>query len=434
MSEGLRNANLMVAVAGLVISLTGLMQALFGRFLEKGTRAFFLAFFGILSVYDVFILARALTWYKEGPGWANLSRVVFFGQAFISSVLTVLITGFLLYQSGYTKWWKQRVFSVAYMLWGVYAVILVYAQFFKIVYYVDDHNGYHRGPIFPIIMVAPVIIMVVNFIALHQNHHRLTKKQRHAFIIYLAVPLMGIIMQTVLFGIQFIVLGTSIGAFIMYLYISVGQRDEYYRNEKENERLKANILLAKMQPGFLISSLNTIKQLCAEDPGRAGDAISEFTTYLDRHMDALTVDTPIPFADEIKQTEEYLSLQKLRFGGSLKVVYHLKNIYFSIPTLTLQPLVENAVAHGIRESERGTGIVSIWSKRCADHFEVTVEDDGAGFDVSTLSDDGDSHSTLNNVRKRLKSISGGDLKIESEPGKGTKATIILPIDVNRGDR
>ena len=429
MSEGLRNANLMVAVAGLVISITGLMQAIFGRFLEKGTRGFFLAFFGILSVYDIFILARALTWYNTGSGWAMLSRVVFFGQAFISSVLTVLITGFLLYQSGHTTWWKQRVFLVAYLLWCVYTIILIYAQFSKVVYYVDDQNGYHRGPIFPIIMVAPVIIMIVNLIALHQNHNRLNAKQRMAFIVYLAVPLLGIIMQTVLFGIQFIVLGTSIGAFIMYLYISVGQRDEYYRKEKENEHLKVNILLAQMQPGFLVNSLKTIKQLNAEDPQKAGDAISEFTSYLERHMDVLTIDTPIPFADEMKQTEEYLSLQKLRFGGDLKVVYHLDNIDFYIPTLTLQPLVENAVIHGIRESNRGMGIVSIRSKRYKDHFEVTVEDDGVGFDVSTLPDDADSHSAIKNVSERLKSVCGGELRIESEKGKGTKATIILPIEV-----
>ncbi|MCR5097549.1 MAG: histidine kinase [Lachnospiraceae bacterium] len=428
MSEGLRNANIVVAVAGLVISIIGLMQALFGRFMEKDTRGFFLSFFGILCTYDIFILARALTWYNTGPGWAILSRIVFFGQALLSSILAFLITGFLLYQSGHEQWWKQRVFFVAYVLWCVYALILFYAQFSKVVYYVDDQNGYHRGPIFPIIMVAPVIIMIVNLFALHQNRDRLTQKQRHAFLIYLAVPLLGIIMQTVLFGIQFIVLGTSIGAFIMYLYISVGQRDEYYKKEKENERLKVNMLLAQMQPGFIINSLNTIGQLCAEDPPRAEEAISEFTTYLEKHIDALTVDTPIPFADEMKQTEEYLSLQKLRFGGVLKVVYHLDNIDFSIPTLTLQPLVENAVIHGIRESKKGMGIVSIRSKRYKDHFEVTVEDDGVGFDISAFSQDDDSHSTMKNIRERLRSVCDGDLRIESEIGQGTKATIILPIN------
>ena len=134
-------------------------------------------------------------------------------------------------------------------------------------------------------------------------------------------------------------------------------------------------------------------------------------------------------ADEMKQTEEYLSLQKLRFGGDLKVVYHLDNIDFYIPTLTLQPLVENAVIHGIRESNRGMGIVSIRSKRSKDHFEVTVEDDGVGFDVSTLPDDADSHSAIKNVSERLKSVCGGELRIESEKGKGTKATIILPIEM-----
>ncbi len=428
MSEGLRNANLIVAVAGLVISLIGLMQAILGRFLEKGTRGFFVAFFSILSVYDVFILARALTWYKTGPEWAVLSRVAFFGQAFISSVLTVLITGFLLYQSGHMPWWRQKVFYAAFALWFVYADILLYAQTNTIVYYVDDQNGYHRGPLFPIIMVAPVIIMVINLIALHQNKKLLSKQNQRAFLIYLVVPLISIIMQTVLFGIQFIVLGTSVGAFIMYIFISVGQRDEYFRKEKENERLRSNALLAKMQPHFLFNSLTTIDELCSEDIEKAREAISQFSTYLKGHMDAISIDTPIPFADEMKQTEEYLSLQKLKYGNGLRVVYHLDNINFNIPTLTLQPLVENAVIHGIRGSQSGTGIVTISSKRYRDHIEVTVEDDGDGFDVSALQDGADSHRGIENIRDRLKNVSGGDLKIESEIGKGTKAMINLPVE------
>ena len=430
MTQGLRNINLSISVAGLVLSMLGLFNIFLSKYLEKGSRRFFAIIFAVLSSYVFFIYVRNATFYHVGYGWALLSRMAFFVQALMSSVLTVLITGFLLYQSGRVRWWKEPVFYISAALWCIYAAILIYAQFSKTIYYVDDRNGYHRGGFFPVLIVAPVLIMVINLIALGWNKDRLSRRQRRAFLVYAIVPLMAMIFQAAFFGIQFIVLGTVMAALLMYGYIAASQREEYYRQVTENEHLKINILLAQIQPHFLYNSLMTIKYLCGEDPKKAQEAISEFTAYLRNHMDSIMIDAPIPFLDEMKQVQEYLALQKLRFGEELQVEYELEYTDFMLPTLTLEPLVENAVVHGIRGSKEGSGTVTIRSRRLAGRIEVSVTDDGEGFEPEHYNKCS-AHKGLSNASERLKKISGGEIRIDSKHGGGTTATIILPA--NGGD-
>ena len=428
MTEGIRILNLTVAVMGFTVSIIGLAQILYSRYLKKETRSFFVAFFCVLITYVFFILIRALTYYHTDPMWASVSRVAFFLQAFLSSVLTVLITGFLLYRSGEQKWYINPFFCTSFGLWCVYSAILIYAQFTDAIYYVNDDNSYHRGPFFAILMVAPVIIMVINLIALYTKRDSLSKKEKTAFFIYAAVPLLAMFLQTVLFGIQFIVLGTSVGGLLMFAYIDMEQRDEYYRQERENDRLKTDILLAQIHPHFMFNSLTTIRYLCKDDPKKAAEAITEFIAYLRAHMDSITIDSPISFSDELNLVQEYLSLQMLRYGDDLSVGYDLRYMDFTLPTLTLQPLVENAVIHGVRGSKTGRGKVMIRTSLKEDHVELEVEDDGEGFSPDELPDDGNSHTGIENVRERLYLVSKGELRFETGSKGGTRAIIILPME------
>ena len=109
------------------------------------------------------------------------------------------------------------------------------------------------------------------------------------------------------------------------------------------------------------------------------------------------------------------------------MAYDLESTDFRLPTLTLQPLVENAVTYGVRKSETGRGTVTIRSREYPDRWEVSVTDDGPGFVPDSLPGDSErSHVGLRNVRERLKHTCGGELRIDSVLGEGTTATIILP--------
>ncbi|MBP3240241.1 MAG: histidine kinase, partial [Oribacterium sp.] len=234
--------------------------------------------------------------------------------------------------------------------------------------------------------------------------------------------------QARVFGIHFIALSSVIAAIFMLSYMINDQTELYYMKEAENAKLKLDILQAQIQPHFLFNSLTTIKQLCVKDPEKASEAIDTFIVYLRHNMDSLTAEKPIDFSKELEHVKGYLELQKLRFGDDLCVEYDLEFTNFKIPTLALLPLVENAVTYGIRKSKNGQGTVIIRTKKVGDTVEVIVEDDGPGFVPEDVKDTRNKeHIGIINVRERVENIAGGELKIDSEIGKGTKAIITLSL-------
>ena len=427
MIESISDINFIIVVAGFVLCVLGLVETLIGRHLEEHTRQFFITFFTILTGYVFFNFLGQLTDSYTGVKWAIFSRFTLFSESLLSSILTVLITGFILYQSGEKAFYKKRTLHISLGIWIVYVIFLIYTQFFGVFYYIDDNNTYHRGSLYPLLLVPPALIMFFNIFVLWKSRAALSKQQKKAFAVYTIVPLVAMFIQMISFGIYYIVIGSVIATLFMFTYIVHDQNKRYYTQLEENAQLKIDILLAQIQPHFLFNSLTTIKHLCKKDPEKAEQAVSDFTTYLRHNMDSLSMDSCIPFADELSHVRCYLALQKLRFGDELLVEYELETEKFNIPTLTLQPLVENAVTYGVRRSESGKGTVKIKTAKFDDHIEISVIDDGPGFVSEALQGDKErSHTGINNVRERLNRIAGGELMIESEPGKGTKAVIMLP--------
>ncbi len=143
-------------------------------------------------------------------------------------------------------------------------------------------------------------------------------------------------------------------------------------------------------------------------------------------MSALSAAGLIPFEQELSHSMLYLELEQYRFEDALQVIYDIRSTDFGIPALTLEPIVENAVRHGIRSKPGGRGTVVISSLQTPDGYEVTVQDDGPGFVPGVLPDDGRNHVGIQNVRERLRSVCGGELLIRSEQGQGTSVTIRIP--------
>ncbi len=198
---------------------------------------------------------------------------------------------------------------------------------------------------------------------------------------------------------------------------------EHLRSELAENRI--SIMLSQIQPHFLYNSLNTIYGLCEKDPTAAKKAVNDFADYLRGNMDSLTRKCPVPFETELKHLNAYLSLEQTRFKKKLKIEWDIQTESFMIPALTVQPLAENAVKHGICKSEKG-GTLKIASRELSDCYEVEISDDGVGFDVNEKKNDGKTHLGIENVRQRLWKMCGGTLNISSEKGKGTVSVIRLP--------
>ena len=196
--------------------------------------------------------------------------------------------------------------------------------------------------------------------------------------------------------------------------------------EAELKESRVAIMLSQIQPHFIYNTLGTIERMCLKDPQKANELVRNFSLYLRGNFSELDSITPIRFAEELKHVEHYANIEKVRFPD-MNIEYEIEATEFVLPALSVQPLVENAIKHGLMRLETG-GTVVIRSYETPTHFCVSVTDDGVGFDPE-LPIDEKKHVGLRNIRGRLNAMVDGELILESKPGVGTKAVIMIPKEV-----
>lgn len=187
------------------------------------------------------------------------------------------------------------------------------------------------------------------------------------------------------------------------------------------------LMISQIQPHFLYNVLTTISNLCVTDPEEAEETTVLFSQYLRTNLDSLRNQEPVPFSTELMHIKTYVELEKKRFGDILNVEYDIKEQAFLVPSLGLQPIVENSIKHGIR-GKNAPGLIKISTDRIEEGYRIIIEDDGVGFDMNMPpKEDGRSHVGMNNVRERLKQMCNASMKIESAPGEGCRTEIIVPF-------
>lgn len=199
----------------------------------------------------------------------------------------------------------------------------------------------------------------------------------------------------------------------------------YQQVQKELYEAKVSVMTSQIRPHFMYNALTSIAMMCTIEPKTAQEATITFAKYLRGNMDSLKQTAPVPFTQELEHLKKYLYIEKLRFDDLLNIEYDIQTTDFELPLLSIQPLVENAVKHGVGMKEDG-GTVKISTRETDDAYEVIIEDDGVGFDVNEKKDDGKSHVGMENTKKRLRDMCGGEVIIESKIGEGTTAKVILP--------
>ncbi|HWR61627.1 MAG TPA: ATP-binding protein, partial [Clostridia bacterium] len=187
---------------------------------------------------------------------------------------------------------------------------------------------------------------------------------------------------------------------------------------------------AQIKPHFLFNTLNTISSFCDTAPEHARQLIDELSNYLRQSFDFKSLQMYVPIEREIMLVKSYVTIEKARFGDSLKVEFDIDGtIKVKIPPLSIQPLVENAIRHGIRK-KGGSGTVTIAARNTAEGVLVSVEDNGSGISPDklemVLEPDAASGIGLCNIDSRLKALLGKGLTIESKVGKGTRITFLVP--------
>ena len=191
------------------------------------------------------------------------------------------------------------------------------------------------------------------------------------------------------------------------------------------------IMISQIQPHFIYNTLGAIQQLCKEDPEQAARLVQNFSVYLRGNFSELDNTVPIRFTKELEHIRCYTEIELIRFPD-MTVRYDIQTEEFLLPALTVQPLVENAIKHGLMGLEEG-GTVTISAYEEQADYCICVSDDGVGFDVSGLTDK-KKHIGIRNVRERLQAMCGGSLTIESQPGTGTRVLIRIPKEGKGYDR
>lgn len=198
--------------------------------------------------------------------------------------------------------------------------------------------------------------------------------------------------------------------------------------QRELGELNTTLMMSQIQPHFLYNALNTIKYMTKKDPKTAESAIVKFSNYLRANMDSLTQKEPIAFKKELEHVKNYIDIELLRFGDRLKIEYDIATEDFNIPPLTIQPIVENAIKHGVNQKPEG-GTVKISTMETEKVFLVRVSDDGVGYDVNQVLNDGRSHVGITNIKKRLNTMLGATVETNSIIGEGTDVTITIPKNI-----
>ena len=189
---------------------------------------------------------------------------------------------------------------------------------------------------------------------------------------------------------------------------------------------RVSTMMSQIRPHFIYNTLGSIEQLCMIDPPKAGSLVHNFAKYLRGNFGELDNPNPILMSQEMEHVHHYISIENVRFPD-MTFAFEMNSDDFRIPALTIQPIVENAIKHGLMKLPKG-GTIRVVSYETDQDYCISVEDDGVGFDTNTLNNDR-KHLGLRNIRERLKIMVNGKLEIESTVGVGTKVLITIPKEV-----
>jgi LytS/YehU family sensor histidine kinase len=316
---------------------------------------------------------------------------------------------------------------LVWVLVALTAALYCTAFFCPLAVYAASDNRFYWGPLGS----AAYVVCILIFAQIARLAIRDFKKNRQVDFL---LPVFGTLLigicalLDVVLGIDFVsqmqitTMANPIACDCVFLGIHLQLTREYQRTRLEHQRTQ--LAISQIQPHFLYNTLTTIQSLCMSDPQSAARTTGEFAAYLRQNLNTLTQSGLIPFSKELEHVRKYAEIEMTRFPH-IEVTYQIDDIDFMLPALSVQPLVENAIRHGVRV--RDHGIVCVCSHREHGSHVVEVRDNGKGFDVSALKEqDTDEHIGIYNVRQRVRDMCAGEMKIASAVGEGTRVTLLIP--------
>lgn len=232
---------------------------------------------------------------------------------------------------------------------------------------------------------------------------------------YMISAMVGILCYSILEGMR-----------LLFYYME--QKNALEEMEIQLTLSRTNTMMSQIRSHFVFNVLNAISGLCKYDPEKADETVVRFACYLRNNINIMEKNGNIPFRTDLQQLEDYVALEQVRFGDKIELYTDIEYDDFMIPQLILQPVVENAIKHGLSKKQ-GVGSIILRTRDEGNQIVIIVEDDGVGFDMEELKKE--TSVGIRNIRFRLEHLVGGKMNMLSEMGKGTTVTITIPKERNK---
>ena len=338
----------------------------------------------------------------------------------------ILILFLYIVQPGGKRWpW--------WVLAGLNGAVYLTSLVSPVSFWIDQRNFFHAGPLGPSCLVVSMILLASLLVQSLRNRGTTGRWDGWipslVIVMIVAAICLDYSMKEGQQPISFLTVAIIVGSVFYYIWLHFQFVREHERDLMAVQRIQ--IMMTQIQPHFLFNALNTIRALYAKDSPLAERTLEDFSTYLRQNLESLSQTDLIPVSKELEHTRLYAEIETQRFPN-VQVEYRIEDTLFAVPPLTIQPLVENAIRHGVRSRE--DGLVTVSTALEAGGHRVTVMDNGVGFDPKQQLSAGELHIGIRNVKERVEQMCGGELILTSEIGKGTSVTMLFPDRPQRGSK
>lgn len=376
----------------------------------------------IFLLFTAFHFAVYLTFTFVKQNYTSNSFVIsFYTMFYIFNNMEVLLL--FMYMLAYANFKNrtQLVLTIVNIsLFSLY-VTLDFINIFTGLFFTAQNGEYLRSKAMIMSQGYQFVSFAFVFVAVLLNKE-LVRREKIAFSLYCFLPLVAIVLQNIFKGYALAYASIIVSTEILFFFLNVQKNIQLAEEKEKSKEAQIKVMMSQIQPHFIYNALSSISTLITIDKVKAQKALDDFTEYLRRNLSSLTETRLIPFKNELKHIETFVALEKIRFNERLNVIYDIQETDFNVPPLCIQPIVENAIKHGIlKKIEGGTLVLKTFKEN--DRYIVEITDDGVGFDMNKIDFEGNTHIGINNIKSRLATMCDGTMEIDSEVGKGTKARI-----------
>ena len=391
-----------------------------------------IVFYSAIFVYNLANIITLLYGGHDIAGAYHIMRIGVFCYYLVGAFLTVFFLDVIkryIARKNNDKGLERVI--VGFQLMEVPNLFLLLATpFTNALYSIGSANEYERSWGYYLWQGITMITFLFIGIAAVLYRKKTDRFIKQVIAVAFLFPMAGFLMSLTFSGFNFNNIMVSVSELLMFMLYEKNKTDVALRSGYELEKAKTelaqarlDLMQAQIKPHFINNAMTAVQEVCYTDPERAAELIEHFARYLRNNINATNTSLPIDFKDEVQAVREYLAIEYADTNKRFRFEFDIRCDSFKVPALSIEPLVENAVKHGIdRYSEEGKVVLASFETEEAYHVEIRDSGEGFSLDPETLGKGG---IGLKNTEQRLKKMCGGSLGIRRENG-WTVAEITIP--------